>query len=277
MKFEPRPADHSVNVTARHPLADAAILVLGLGAVLLLVTIVLAFFADALVARISVKTEMRWFGGLSLPSAIEELETTSTSEEQALTDLLARLTQHWESDYTFRMRISENTVPNALAFPGGLIVVTRGLLDSVESENELAFVLAHELGHFRNRDHLRGLGRGAAISLVVGTVTSGGSGGFGFGVADIALRGFGREQETDADVFALGLVYAEYGHVGESWRFFERIQSAYGHGNAVLNYLETHPLPGSRIDDLKRLARERGWPTAGTLVPWNPGSDTPQD
>ena len=156
MKFEPRPADHSVNVTARHPLADAAVLVLGLGAVLLLVTIVLAFFADALVARISVKTEMRWFGGMSLPAVVDEFETTSASEEQALEDLLARLTQHWESDYTFRLRISENTAPNALAFPGGLIVVTRGLLDNVESENELAFVLAHELGHFRNRDHLRG-------------------------------------------------------------------------------------------------------------------------
>ncbi len=277
MKFEPRPADHSVNVTARHPLADATILVLGLGGVLLLVTIVLAFFADALVARISVKTEMRWFGGMSLPTVVDEFETTSTSEEQALSDLLERLTQHWESDYTFRMRISDSAAPNALAFPGGLIVVTRGLLDNVESENELAFVLAHELGHFRNRDHLRGLGRGAAVSLVVGAMTSGGSGGFGFGVADIALRGFGREQETDADVFALSMVYAEYGHVGESWRFFERIQSAYGDGNAVLNYLETHPLPSSRIDDLKRLARERDWPTEGTLVPWNPGSDTPQD
>ncbi|MEO1116615.1 MAG: M48 family metallopeptidase [Pseudomonadota bacterium] len=277
MKFEPRPADHSVNVTARHPLADAAVLVLGLGAVLLLITLVLAFFADALVARISIKTEMQWFGGMSPPAVLEEVDETDTAETRALSELLARLTQHWQSDYRFRLRVSEDAAPNALAFPGGLIVVTRGLLDNVESENELAFVLAHELGHYRNRDHLRGLGRGAAISLVVGAMTSGGSGGFGFGIADIALRGFGREQETDADVFALGLVYAEYGHVGESWRFFERIQSAYGSGNAMLNYLETHPLPSSRIDDLKRRARERGWPTEGTLVPWNPGTDTPQD
>ena len=42
-----------------------------------------------------------------------------------------------------------------------------GLLENVESENELAFVLGHELGHFRNRDHLRGLGRGIAFSLVL--------------------------------------------------------------------------------------------------------------
>ena len=148
--------------------------------------------------------------------------------------------------------------------------VTRGLIDGVESENELAFVLAHELGHFHNRDHLRGLGRSAAISLVIGTITSGGSGGFGFGVADLALRAFGREQESDADQFGLELVHAEYEHVAEAWRFFERIETRYGRGNALVNYLETHPLPGDRVEELRQYAKARGWPVEGATTPWQP-------
>ncbi len=41
------------------------------------------------------------------------------------------------------------------------MVVFTGLLEKMTSENELAFVLAHELGHYDHRDHLRGLGRAA--------------------------------------------------------------------------------------------------------------------
>lgn len=268
MKFEPRTADHSVNVSNRHPLADAATLTLGIGGALLALTVLLAFFADTLVAHISVEAEMRWFGRLSPPTLAAT--ESDTPEARAAADLVARLTRHWDSAYTLRVVISDDAAPNALAFPGGLIIVTRGLIDGVQTENELAFVLAHEIGHFRNRDHLRGLGRAAAIGLVIGTVTSGGSGGFGFGVADLALKAFGREQESGADRFALELMYAEYGHVADSWRFFERIQARYGEGSVLVNYLETHPLPGDRADELRQYAQERGWPVEGTLTPWQP-------
>lgn len=268
MKFEPRSVDHSVNVTRRHPLADAATLTLGVGGALLAITFLLALFADTLVARISVEREMRWFGRLS-PDTLVATEG-NTPEARAAADLLARLTRHWDSAYTLRVRISDDAAPNAFALPGGLIVVTRGLIDAVESENELAFVLAHEIGHFRNRDHLRGLGRAAAIGLVVGAMTSGGSGGFGSSVAELTLKAFGREQESDADQFALELVHAEYGHIADAWRFFERIEARYGSGSALVNYLETHPLPGDRAGELRQYAQERGWPVEGTLTPWQP-------
>ena len=56
------------------------------------------------------------------------------------------------------------------------MIVTAGLLEKVESENELAFIIGHELGHFRNRDHIRGLGRGLAIGILI-TAVSGNDGG----------------------------------------------------------------------------------------------------
>ena len=74
-------------------------------------------------------------------------------------------------------------------------------------------MLAHELGHFAARDHLRGLGRGLTLGLLLQAI-----GGFGASDAvptlasDLASRGFARDQERDADAFALDLVVAEYGH-----------------------------------------------------------------
>jgi Zn-dependent protease with chaperone function len=55
---------------------------------------------------------------------------------------------------------------NAMAVPGGKMVVFSGLLDSLSSTNGLMFVLAHEVGHFKNRDHLRLMGRGIVLSIL---------------------------------------------------------------------------------------------------------------
>ena len=55
-------------------------------------------------------------------------------------------------------------------------MVSTGLLEQTASENELAFVVGHEIGHFRNRDHLRGLGRGVAFGLVLAALSTSGAG-----------------------------------------------------------------------------------------------------
>jgi predicted Zn-dependent protease len=158
-----------------------------------------------------------------------------------------------------------------VAFPGGLVAVTSGLLDQVESENELAFVLGHEIGHFRNRDHLRGIGRGMAFALVMGVLGLGGHGGAANLASlsgQLAARGFDRDQEADADRFGLELVEQEYGHVAGALDFFERLPDPEASmGKEIVQYLATHPLSEDRIEALHALSLERGWSESGTVVP----------
>ena len=154
-----------------------------------------------------------------------------------------------------------------MALPGGLIIVTQGLLDDVSSENELAFVLGHELGHFRNRDHLRALGRGLVISLFLAAVTGGDVSGIGINVADVTLRGFSRKQESNADEFGLAVVYAEYGHVNEASRFFEKWADEDQAGMIAGSYLSTHPRAGDRVAQLEELAVRQSWPVDGNVTP----------
>jgi len=141
------------------------------------------------------------------------------------------------------------------------------LLDEVESENELAFVLGHELGHFRNRDHLRALGRGIVLSLFFAAVTGNDVSGIGINVADITLRGFSRAQESDADAFGLAISYAEYGHVNKAWRLFERWSEDEERGYGVVSYLATHPDAGDRVVELEQLAAVQRWPLDGQVSP----------
>ena len=157
-----------------------------------------------------------------------------------------------------------------MALPGGLIVVTQGLLDQVESENELAFVLGHELGHYRNRDHIRALGRGIVFSLFFSVATGSDAAHLGLKVSDLALRGFSRKQESRADEFALALVYTQYGHVNEAWRLFERWDVDDNPLLDLVTYLSTHPQAGDRVESLEALAIKEGWPLQGrvTALQW---------
>lgn len=266
MKFIPRRADDGVNVSREHPLSEAGVLLAGVGLLVAAITIVLFFLVDIVLWFVPAEQEAALFDAW-LPA---DIETVSYDDPRlvGLEELVNRLATHWpESAYDFRVEIDDSPVINAMAFPGGLIVVTSGLLDAVESENELAFVVGHEMGHFRNRDHIRQLGRGVAVSvLFAGLGLANANSGVSASIADLAARGFSRRQERKADEFGLAMVQSEYGHVAEAWRFFERIGGESPSFLDVANYLSTHPSPDDRVERLIALAAANGWPVAGPVT-----------
>ena len=263
MKFKPRKPAEGINVSDTHPLVEAGTLVVGLAAISLIIALALIFMIELALYFIPVEKEADLFEDW-LP---EDLVTVSPGDErlhqaQLLVD---RLAFHWgDAPYAFRVEIDDSDIANAMALPGGLIIVTQGLLDQVESENELAFVLGHELGHFKNRDHLRALGRGIVLSLFFAVATGNDVSGLSIKVTDLALRGFSRKQESDADEFGLALVYTHYGHVNEAWRLFERWDDGDDSFLDVASYMSTHPDSGDRIDDLAAIALREQWPVEGT-------------
>jgi len=64
---------------------------------------------------------------------------------KAMVDSIALVTQR--SEIVYDVRILDTEIVNAFSLPGGTVYVTKGLLDHVQSDHELAGVLAHEIGH----------------------------------------------------------------------------------------------------------------------------------
>ena len=142
----------------------------------------------------------------------------------------------------------------------------RGLLSEADSENELAFVLAHELGYFRGRDHLRGMVRAAAFTLLSATIGTATCIGAPNGLAltqRLTQSGFKRAQESAADELALDLVHEEYGHLAGVFDFFRRDTA----GGIGPQWLSTHPSSDDRMERLETLARRRGWGLEGAKRP----------
>ena len=269
MRFVAKQAKEGINVSDTHPLAEAGALVAGLAAIFVAIALLLIFMVEVAVYFVSTEDEANLFADW-LPDDL--LAVSRTDDRLRETQLLVdRLALHWpETRYQFRVEIDDSELSNAMALPGGLIIVTQGLLDQVESENELAFVLGHELGHFRNRDHLRALGRGVMLSVFFAVVTGNDVTGIGLTAADLTLRSFTRQQETKADEFGLAIVHAEYGHVNEAWRLFERWAITDNNLIDLVTYLSTHPDTGDRIADMRELTRIRAWQTNGevTALKW---------
>jgi Zn-dependent protease with chaperone function len=270
VKFDPSLPHDGINVSRTHPLREALLLVLGVVAVATAIAAMLAVAFDFVAPRIPAALEARLFSGwIGGQGASDE---QASPRGQALATLLDRVAGHWpDNPYTFQVAIWEEPEANAVALPGGLIAVTSGLLDNVGSENELVFVLGHELGHFRNRDHLRGLGRGLAFSLVLAAVGLSGSGSavqLAVVAGQFTQRGFDREQESQADRFGLELLAAEYGHAAGATDLFGHLADpADPIAGELSSYLSTHPVHADRIEDLRAVARAAGWSLRGARRP----------
>ncbi len=96
--------------------------------------------------------------------------------------------------------INDDKLVNAFAAPGGFIFISTGMLNFLESEDELAFVLAHEIGHIE-LDH----GLNAVIQKTSGDLFKKGAGGMGIsdtffgGMIDFAENGYSKDLEMEAD------------------------------------------------------------------------------
>jgi len=265
VRYEPRAPREGINVSPQHPLSEAATLVLGLVGVLVAAGFVVALGVDVAVRLIPPEFEARVFEAVA-PAAEAEAEP----RREAVQALLERLAAHWPgAPYRFQVRLLDEEAVNAAALPGGTVLVTTGLLDAVASENELAFVLSHELGHFSGRHHLRRLGRRAVYGLALAALTGqgGAAGDLGALTGELTSRGFDRDQEREADAFGLGLVAAEYGHVNGASELFDHLREGAPRVEDVVAYFSTHPAGSDRIDALGAEAAREGWATTGELRP----------
>lgn len=215
---------------------------------------------DIIVAGISFETETRLFSTFSPKIFASKLGEIDDDDERlhnvrVILDKFVALPDTPPLNY--RLIIIHTEQPNAFAFPGGTIGVTEGLLKALKEDIELAFVLGHEIGHFHNRDHLRGLGRAIGVSLAYAVVFGGDLGNNNLGglFRYVMDRGYSRKQETKADQFGVLLVQQAYGETEGIERLFEILEKSKDLPEWTY-MLSTHPSPGDRIAKLNSYARK---------------------
>lgn len=167
-------------------------------------------------------------------------------------------------------QVLASSVPNALALPGGRVFVLDALLQQARNPDELAGILAHELGHVHHRHTMRMLIQTGGTSFLIGLLLGDVSGGTAVIFVTRQLMGaaHSRESEQEADEFAAMLMQ----RLGRSplpmAEFLFRITGAQKKQLGGFTILNSHPLTEDRLAMMKKLDRPATGPELLSPAEW---------
>ena len=151
--------------------------------------------------------------------------------------------------------IDDDKTLNAFCTPGGYIYVYTGLIKYLDSEDQLAGVMAHEIAHADLRHSTRQMTKIYGVSALISIATKSAEPGMIEQIAKglISLK-FSRAHETESDLNSvLYLCGTDYNAAGAAG-FFKKIKS----DKTPPEFLSTHPNPGNRVENIENKAQELG-------------------
>ncbi|WP_457640209.1 beta-barrel assembly-enhancing protease [Persephonella sp.] len=203
-------------------------------------------------------------GQMYVPLAVDENDGRYPDKEvqQYIKNLGEKIARHTPRKLNYQFYLVNTQAVNAFALPGGFIFVNRGLILTLDKEDELAGVIAHELAHVNARHHARFLEKvyGMNILLSIAGIFAYQSKygdilmNFGkIGAQLISLK-WSRDQEKEADRLGVRFAYdAGYDPRGllDTFKIFKKLGKV-----KQPEWLLTHPLPDTRIKEVKQLIKQ---------------------
>lgn len=194
----------------------------------------------------------RQYGGLAAdPTKQARLDEIG---QKLVSDSVAQETD-WQ--YEFHL-LDDDGVVNAFALPGGQIFMTEALFDKMNSDSQIAGVLAHEITHVIARHGAQRLakmqltqGLSAAAVLASGDYSTGQLAAM---IGQIVNMKYGRDDELESDTLGVRLMH-EAGYDPNAMIDVMNILAAAGKGNGAPEFFSTHPSPDNRIQHIKEAIR----------------------
>jgi len=189
--------------------------------------------------------------------------------QAAFVKLVNTLREAGGLDPSIQTAVLATPIPNAFALPGGRVYLFNGLLAKAENPDEIAGVLAHELGHLRHRDGTRNLiyngGTSFLIGLLFGDVT--GSGAVIFASRSLVTASYSREAEQNADNFSIDVMHKLGRPTKAMGELLFRVTGK--QGDSSLSILASHPMTEDRLKRMSEVDRPASGPPLLTAAEWN--------
>jgi len=211
----------------------------------------------------------------SAPEMAEEMggempaDDPRTIEVKKIGQYLVNHTIAKDSPWKFQFHLLDNRETiNAFALPGGQIFITSGLLNKLNTEAELAGVLAHEMGHVIERHSAQQMSKGQLGQMLTMAVGTAANDQFNSGAYQIAalvnqtiqLR-YSRKDELEADTWGLKLM-TDAGYDPRAMIEVMTILKSVSKGEQV-DLFQTHPNPDLRIEQIENYLKKH--PPQGNL------------
>lgn len=166
---------------------------------------------------------------------------------------LVAVCERKDMPYTFKI-LNERKELNAMTAPGGFIYITRALLEALESDDEVAFVLGHEIGHVAG-DHIRKqLSQAIAASILLDILTARSSQLVRLGtdiMFSLYQSGYSRQHERDADTRGVRYMKAAgYNPIAAITALKKLGMERY---KGLVRWFGTHPDIPSRVERIAKM------------------------
>ncbi|NDW54862.1 M48 family metallopeptidase [Aliiroseovarius sp. PrR006] len=167
----------------------------------------------------------------------------------AMQAMYTRLNPDADLPYDVQIHVLDHPMVNAFALPGGRLVFFRGLLEEADNPDEVAAVLAHEIGHVVYRDPTRDALRSAGSLGVLGLLFGDFAGGTValFIANQLINASYSKAAEARADDYAHGLLEKANVSPVALGTFFERLHEEHGDAEGIVAHFASHPQMTDRI------------------------------
>jgi Zn-dependent protease with chaperone function len=188
--------------------------------------------------------------------------------QAAFSKLVNALREAAGLDTSIETAVLATPVPNAFALPGGKVYLFNGLLARANNPDEIAGVLAHELGHLKHRDGTRNLiyngGTSFLIGLLFGDIT--GSSALIFASRSLVTTSYSREAEHNADTFSIDVMHRLGRPTKAMGELLFRVTGK--EGDKGLSFMSNHPLTEDRLARMSAEDRPPSGPPLLTPDEW---------
>jgi Zn-dependent protease with chaperone function len=238
--------------------------------IVMLVLFALPFAADHLAPLVPKAFERRVgeASEVQIKAVFGDRVCNRAAGQAAYAKLLKQLREAAGLDTDVQSIVLSTEIPNAFALPGGKVYLFSALLAKAQNPDEIAGVLAHELGHLRHRDNMRGMiydgGTSFLIGLLFGDVT--GSSALIFASRSLVTASYSREAEQNADSVTIEVMRKLGRSPKPMGELLFRITGKEGGRN--LSILAGHPLTEDRLQRMTAEDRPPSGPPLLTAEEW---------
>ncbi len=248
--------EDNVNVGKTNDGVEFLILIVGVVAICFFIYLFADNISNFFIDRMSVDTQLKIEKTISFaskPCTIQDDKEKLNKLENIKSKIVAQ-DKNLQNKSKFNIYEIDDEKVNAFVVPDGSIYITKGLLKQVNDEEMLTFVLAHELGHYVHRDHLKMISRRIIASSIMSVLSSSGKRNVSNTIDSIGALSelsHSRNQEQNADKYANIMVYRIYGNNNGAVKFFKYLEKE-EKSPEFMQYFSTHPSTKRRLELIQK-------------------------
>ena len=244
--------EDNINITETNPLKDFVQIMLNI--ILFIVSVYLFIFIASGIVLKTLSAEQQvvienFISPSVCPANLVELSVEEKQKLSNIKNIILRVDSKFPKTSNLDIKVIKEKQLNALCYPNGNIYITSALYKELKSDEELAFVIAHEMAHYRYKDHLLNLRRNIANGSVLILIAFANPNNKEIGtIVDDSLNvtelKFSRGAEEKADKYAIDIMNKLYGNAKAGVSVMTTLKDK---NSFDIEFLSSHPNIDKRI------------------------------